>query len=494
MLLAHGRILCTLALPVKLLMTDALPSLSAAETPDTRPASERVLQFGTGALLRGLPDDVFHDANRAGWDGRAVMVGSTGSGRASALGEQDGLFTLVVRGLREGEPVDEAYVVGAVSRAIAASDDWPAVLDLASSPELRLVVSNTTEVGITDDPDDRRDGDPPRSFPGKLAAVLAARAEAFEYEGGGLDVLPCELIEGNGDRLREIVEAHAERWGLGPRFSEWLRREVRFCNTLVDRIVPGMPDDPDELFERLGYTDDLLTVAEPYRLWAIEGRPAHLGPLADVDGVVVTDDLTPYRERKVRILNGGHTSTVPTAILCGLDTVAEAMDDETVGAFIRRAILDEIVPSLDIDAEMAQSFAHAVIDRFANPFVAHALRDITFQQTAKLGVRVAPSIASYREKKGEVPPLLTFGVAAFLAAVRPGAVDGLSTDDAADDWRQRWAGVDPADADELLAFVRSALARWDLDEVPDVPEAVAAALAAIHRDGCREALAERLSR
>ncbi|PAP75390.1 tagaturonate reductase [Rubrivirga marina] len=474
---------------------DALPRLDAslAEAEPARP--ERVLQFGTGAFLRGFADPFVAEANASGaFDGRVVMVGSTGSGRAAALGAQDGLYTLCVRGLRDGEPVDETHLVTSVSRALAASADWDAVLALARSPELRLVVSNTTEIGITDDPDDRPDLDPPRSFPGKLAAALAARAEAHGYDGGGLVVLPCELIEGNGDRLREIVEAHAERWELGDAFRDWLDREVTFCNTLVDRIVPGNPDDADALFERLGYTDDLLTVTEPYRLWAIEGDDALADrlPLVGLDGVVVADDLTPYRERKVRILNGGHTATVPAAILCGLDTVSEALDDETVGTFVRRAILDEIVPSLRIDPTMAETFAHAVIDRFANPFVAHALRDITFQQTAKLGVRVAPSIREYVETHGEAPPLLCFGVAALLAAVRPDGADGLSADDAAGDWERRWADVDLADTDELRAFTVVALGRWDLDTVEGVPESVADALVAIERDGCRAALAARL--
>ncbi len=470
-----------------------LPALSADVAPARAAGPERVLQFGTGAFLRGFADALLDEAAADGEVGRVVMVGSTGSGRAAALDAQDGRYTLVVRGLRDGEPVDEARVVGSVSRALAASDDWDAVLDVARSPELRLVVSNTTEVGITDDPGDRPDLDPPRSFPGKLAAALAARAEAHGYEGGGLVVLPCELIEGNGDRLRQIVGAHAERWGLDARFVPWLDREVAFCNTLVDRIVPGAPDDPEALVERLGYTDDLVTVAEPYRLWAIEGvDAARLGALAGVDGVVVTDDLAPYRERKVRVLNGGHTATVPAAILCGLDTVAEALDDEAVGTFVRRAILDEIVPSLDLDPATAEAFAHDVIDRFANPFVAHALRDITFQQTAKLGVRVAPSVAGYRGKRGEAPPLLCFGVAALLAAVRPGAVDGLSPDDAAADWRRRWDGVDPADADALRALAADALGVWGLDAVGGVPEAVGDALVAIERDGCRAALAARL--
>ena len=462
-----------------------LPRLGRSVSPPLEALPERVLQFGTGALLRGLPDAFIDDANRAGCDvGRVVMVGSTGSGRAQVLGDQDGLYTLCVRGLREGERVDETRVIGSVSRAVAASDDWPAVLDLARSPGLALIVSNTTEVGIADDPEDRPDLDPPRSFPGKLAAVLSERAESVGYRGGDLIVLPCELIDGNGDRLREIVLAHAERWRLDSRFAGWLDRAVTFCNTLVDRIVPGTPDDLPALYERMGYTDALLTVAEPYRLWAIEGDAdlAARLPLSGLDGVVVTDDLAPYRDRKVRILNGGHTATVPTALLCGLSTVGAAMADDVVGPFIRRLIRDEIVPSLDIDLAMAAAFADDVIERFANPFVDHALRDITFQQTAKLGVRVAPSVRRYREKMEEAPPLLCVGVAAFLSATRPGVVSGLATDDATDDWRTRWEGVDPTDEAALRAFAAAALRMWDLDIVA---EPVSDALVAIERDGCR---------
>lgn len=428
------------------------------------------------------------DANRADrLGGRVVMVGSTGSGRTAALAEQDGRYTLCIRGLRDGRPVDEARVIASVSRALAASEAWAAVLDLARSPDLRLVVSNTTEVGIADDPDDRRDLDPPRSFPGKLTAVLATRAEAVGFDGGDLIVLPCELIEGNGDRLREIVLAHAERWGLDPRFHDWLDRSVTFANTLVDRIVPGTPDDASDLNARLGYTDALLTVAEPYRLWAIEGDAALAErlPLTGLDGVVVTEDLTPYRERKVRILNGGHTATVPTALLCGLTTVAEAMADDDVGAFVRRLVCDEIVTSLDIDPAMAAAFATDVLDRFANPFVRHALRDITFQQTAKLGVRVLPSVHGYVRTWGEAPSLLAFGVAAFLAATRPGVFPDGPADDASADWARRWA-----EADDLRAFAHDALAALD----PDLPglggfgDLVADALVAIDRDGCRAAL------
>lgn len=469
---------------------------------------ERVLQFGTGAFLRGFVEPFVEDANRAGvLNGRVVMVGSTGSGRAARLNEQDGLYTLYERGREDGRTVDEAWIIGAVSRAVASVGHWSDVLACARAPELVLVVSNTTEVGITLDEGDRLDLDPPRSFPGKLAAVLYERARAFDFDPArGLVVLPCELIEANGDTLREIVRTLAERWALDPNFLAWLDEAVIFCNTLVDRIVPGMPEDgeAEALFERLGYRDDLLTVAEPYRLWAIEGDDdlkARL-PLAEGDpGLVVAEDITPYRERKVRILNGGHTSTAPAALLCGMKTVGEAVGDPLVGRFIRRVVLDEIVPSLDIDPEMARSFAHDVLERFANPFIRHDLLGITFQQTAKMRVRVAPSIRGYAEKRSAAPPSLAFGFACFLLFQHPDVgppAEARPADDAADDWRDRWADVDRNDPEALRGFVASVCAdeaRWGsrLSALPGFVGAVAEHLVRATRDGVPAALEAHLN-
>lgn len=450
--------------------------------------------------MRGLPDAFIDEANRTGrFHGGVVMVASTGSGRTELMEQQDGLYTLCVRGLRDGQEVDETHVVTSISRVLSAATEWEAVRELARSQSLALIVSNTTEVGISDDPDDRRTLNPPRSFPAKLADVLATRAEAFDYEGGGLVVLPCELIEANGERLAALVRRHARRWHLDERFFDWLDRSVVFANTLVDRIVPGTPDDPAALFERLGYTDALLTVAEPYRLWAIEGDAALEArlPFAGLDGVVVTHDLAPYREQKVRILNGGHTAFVAAALLCGLETVREAVEDDLLGRFVERLVLDEIVPSLDLDPAATERFARDVLDRFANPFIRHELLGITFQQTAKLGVRTIPSVVRFAQKRGAPPPLLAFGVAAFLASTRPGVLpDRRPKDDAEASWQTRWADVDPSDAAALRRFTAAALSTtWetDLSAVPGFAERVADALVAIERDGCRVALQAHLS-
>jgi tagaturonate reductase len=469
---------------------------------------EKAVQFGTGAFLRGFVDHFVDAANRQGrFNGRVVAVGSTGSGRDRAFTDQDGLYTLVARGLEGGVAREELRIVASVSRALSAATEWDAVLEVARSPELEIVFSNTTEVGITLDEGDQPELSPPRSFPGKLTRFLYERARAFEYAADrGVVVVPCELIEDNGPRLREIVRALATRWALDARFLPWLDAAVPFANTLVDRIVPGAPagDEGEALAERLGYRDELLTTCEPYRLFAIEGDDALRARLgfADADpGVVVTDDVRPFRERKVRLLNGTHTISVPLALLAGCETVREAVTHESVGPFIRRVMLEETVPTLgDPDAE---AFAHAVLDRFGNPHVRHALLDITLQATMKMRVRVVPTIQRHVERTGRAPALLTLGFAAFLLyargelqARRKGAGLSVPVDDQGDRLRALWEthapGASAGDAG-LAAFVRETLADaslWgsDLTALPGFEPAVRDALARLMSDGVARTL------
>ncbi len=446
---------------------------------------ERVLQFGTGAFLRGFADYFIDCANRKGaFNGRVVVVGSTGSGRTQRFNAQDGLYTLCVRGREHGEIVDRQQVITAVSRALSARDQWPDVLVCARNPDLSVVISNTTEVGITYDATDRPDLNPPRSFPGKLTAWLYERARAFMYDPNkGVTVLPCELIDDNGEVLYDIVQRLAMRWNLGTAFLRWLEEANTFHNTLVDRIVPGTPQDAEALYQQLGYHDALLTVAEPYRLWAIEaeGTAQSRFPLSGVDpGIVVTSDIEPYRERKVRILNGVHTITVPLALLSGLHTVGEAMEDAVVSSFVQRVLHQEIVPSLESDSQQAQAFGEAVLDRFRNPFIRHMLLDITFQQTAKLGVRVLPSLLSYVRKYNTLPPALTFGFACFLLLQHPDhRPEGLRDDDAAEYWKEVWDDVylaDEAQVQQAVATVTRDAARWgtNLDALPQFTDGVVA--------------------
>ncbi len=466
---------------------------------------ERAVQFGTGAFLRGFVEYFVDAANRTGaFDGRIVVIGSTGSGRDDIVNSQDGLYTLVTEGIENGRPVREFRLIASISRALSASAEWNEVLQLARNPEICLVFSNTTEVGITLDPDDEL-ADPPRSYPGKLTAFLYERARTFAYSAGsGLTIVPCELIERNGDKLREIVSELAERWNLGSQFHQWLTTSAVFCNTLVDRIVPGSPapDRREELDELIGYHDALLTVAEPYRLFAIEAPKSDLASLrfADADGnVVLTDDVEPYRLRKVRLLNGAHSLLAPVALQCGADTVYDAMSDDVIGAYLRRTMYDELVCSLD--APNAAQFARDVIERFTNPYLAHALFDITLHGTMKMKVRVVPSIVELAEKEKRVPELIAFGFAAWILFLRGdlqrrrvASSLPVPADDQAEPIRQLWTrGVAPS---EIARIVCADTSIWgvDLTTVGGFTDAVANHLTRMTDAGVRSALSELLFR
>jgi tagaturonate reductase len=457
----------------------------AAPDPALLDLPERAVQFGTGALLRGFVDDFLHRANEQGlFGGRVVAVGSTGSTRDRALRDQDGLYTLAVEGIVAGRPVQECRIIASVSRALSAASEWDEVLALARAPLLQFVFSNTTEVGIALDPADARDAAPPPSFPAKLTRFLYERAREFEYDpSAGVIVVPCELIESNGDTLRALVLTLADRWALGDAFTRWVEQSIRFCNTLVDRIVPGTPrgEDATRLAEMLGYEDALSTTCEPYRLFAIEGGEDLRERMrwTSVDpAILVVPDIAPYRERKVRLLNGAHSTLAPVALLVGCETVRDAATHPALGPFLRHVMFDEIVPTLD--AEGAQGFAEAVLDRFRNPFIRHALMDITLQATMKMRVRVVPSIVEYGARTGRAPQSLAFGFAAFLLYMRGEhqagrRARGLSVpaDDGAARLTKHWtdAGDDEA---RLARAVCGDIELWatDLSAVPGFVDAV----------------------
>ena len=468
---------------------------------------ERAVQFGTGALLRGLIDAILDEANRRGhFDGRVVAIGSTGSGRDEIINRQDGLFTLVAHGLERGSPGRDCRVIGAVSRAISAHDQWEAVLQCARNPLLELIFSNTTEVGIVLDEGDASGAGVlvPRSFPGKLTRFLDERARTFAYSPDkGVVVVPCELIEQNGNALRDIVLVLAERWMLGPQFTRWLKESVHFCNTLVDRIVSGAPE-PDErqrLEEEFGYTDDMITICEPYQFLAIEGDEklrARLRFARSDLGVIVVDDVRPYRERKVRLLNGGHTILASLALLAGCETVREAVEHEALGQFLRRAMLDELVPSLDVPG--AAAFAREVLERFSNPYVHHDLRDITLHGGTKMRVRVVPSILEYAARAGHAPPCMALGFAAYLLFARGdrhgrhGAPATPAPQDVVGERvRITWSSLGDAGRRSPMRFVRAVCADdelWgtDLTAVTGFSELVADHLLRMDRDGPRAAV------
>lgn len=433
---------------------------------------EKIMQFGTGGFLRAFADYFIDEANRQGvFDGRVVMVGSTGSKRTSILNEQGGLYTVRVQGLKEGEVIEEHRVIGSVSRALAASDDWAEVVKLAQSPDLEFVISNTTEVGVVYDAGDSYTNGAPRSFPGKLAAVLYERARHFSYsQDRGLIILPCELITDNGAALKSLVIRMAESWELGRKFIDWVDTSVHFCNTLVDRIVPGTPGKEalDGLYDTLGYTDGLLTNAEVYNLWPIEAPDNVLKRITFASanpGVVLTADVHPYKERKVRILNGAHTSSVPVAFLAGEETVLGMMQNSMTAGFVEHVMMHNIVPSLDVPG--GTEFAEEVLDRFRNPFLRHKLIDITWQSTSKWRLRLLPSILHYYRKNDALPLHICVGFAAYLVFMRgkeerDGIVYGEWNgkaypvrDDQAGFYLKAWKGVDVEDKEAIHAFVTS---------------------------------------
>lgn len=452
---------------------------------------ERVLQFGSGRFLRGFTDSFIDRANREGsYQGRVVIVQSTGEGRRDLLHEQDGLYTLWLRGLVAGQRVDSIEVISAVSRTLGAAREWERVLECARSPDLEVVVSNTTELGLVLDPEDRLELDPPRSYPGKLTAVLFERFRSLDGDPGkGLVVIPCELVDNNGAVLRDLVRELARRWKLGAGFERWLDEHNVFCSSLVDRIVTGNPalEELPSLEKRLGYRDEMLVVAEVYSLWAIRGEEAvrrRLGFARANPSVQIAEDIQPFRERKIRILNGTHTVSAPVAYLTGKQTVLEALEDPLLAAFVEGLMREEIAPTLEVDPDTVPRFIAEVLDRFRNPFLKHRWVDITWQSTSKLRIRVLPTLLRYQSLNGALPRRVCFGFAAHLAFMRgveerEGLILGRLgselypiNDDHAPFYLECWREAVPAqESDAFDRLVRRVCARtelWgrDLSEVP----------------------------
>ncbi|MBN8820938.1 MULTISPECIES: tagaturonate reductase [unclassified Spirosoma] len=390
--------------------------------PNHQQLPERVLQFGTGVLLRGLPDYFIDKANRQGiFNGRIVVVKSTDGGDMTAFARQDNLYTLCIRGVENRELVEQNIVCSAISRVLSAKQQWSEVLQVATSPDLQIVLSNTTEVGIQLVQDDIRQS-PPESFPGKLLAVLYARYKAFNGDPTkGLVIVPTELIPDNGTKLEAILLELAHRNALEGAFIDWLESANTCCNSLVDRIVPGRPDPATQhaLTEQLGYEDDLLTISEVYRLWAIEGDEQVQNVLsfhkAD-ENIFIRPNIDLFRELKLRLLNGTHTLSCGLAFLSGFDTVREAMEDEILSAFISGVMLGELIPGIPypVDEKAAQRFGFQVLDRFRNPFIEHRWLAITMQYSAKMQMRNIPTLLHYYKQLDVTPRYITLGFAAYL--------------------------------------------------------------------------------
>ena len=387
--------------------------------------TERVLQFGEGNFLRGFVDWMIDRLNKEnGGDYGVVLVQPLANGLIDMINEQDGLYSLYLRGLQNGEKVEETRVVDCVTRGINPFADTDAFFECAKNPDLRFIVSNTTEAGIEYKPNQDSSDFAGLTFPGRLTLFMKKR---FDEGLNGFILFPCELIDKNGDCLKECVLKYSKDWGYGAEFEKWVNEENHFTNTLVDRIVTGYPrDTAKQMEESFGYLDNVIDTAEIFHLWVIEGdkKYAEEIPFHKIGlNVLWTDDVTPYKKRKVRILNGAHTMMVLAAHLAGLETVREAMDDELVFSFMKQGIFEEIIPTLDLPKEELEQFANDVIERFQNPFIKHYLLIISLNSFSPSQLIVLPSVLGYIKEKGSEPKRIVFSLAALIAFYRTDAAN-----------------------------------------------------------------------
>lgn len=374
---------------------------------------ETVIQFGTGNFLRGFADCFIDKMNRQGiYDGKIVIVSPTDSKTVDILVSQNCKYNLYLRGIENGREISERTEIDAVSRAINPYADFKGFLCLAHNPDFRFIISNTTEAGIEYVPDNKFEDRPAKAFPAKLTQLLYER---FKAELNGFIILACELIDNNGKELEKCVLKYAKQWKLGEDFYKWIISENKFCNTLVDRIVTGYPkDEAESLFKEIGYTDKLLNTAEIFHLWVIEGCFEDELPLKKAGfNVIWTDDVTPYKKRKVRVLNGAHTSMVFPAMLVGIETVGECLNDELINGYLRESLFKCIIPALG-ENDGNTAFANAVLERFANPYIKHRLKSISLNSVSKFSVRVLPTILDYKSINGAYPKPLVFSLACLI--------------------------------------------------------------------------------
>lgn len=392
---------------------------------------EKVLQFGTGVLLRALPDYFIDKANKQGiFNGRVVVVKSTDSD-SSDFDKQDGLYTICVRGVENGKTIEENIINASISRVLGAKTEWKRILECAHNPEMKIIISNTTEIGIQLVQDDIT-SEPPISFPGKLLAFLYERFKAFNGSAAsGMVIVPTELITDNGNKLESIVLELAHRNNVDFKFIEWLENHNTFCNTLVDRIVPGKPntDETKKLETALGYVDHLLTMSEVFRLWAIQGNKKVKDVLSfcKVDeGVVIAPDITLFKELKLRLLNGTHTFNCGLAFLSGFNITREAITDKIFSVFAKNLMQREIAKAIpyEIDVKVKEEFANRVFERFCNPFIDHQWLSITVQYTSKMKMRNVPLLLCHYELNDYPPLHMATGFAGFLLFMKATKKEG----------------------------------------------------------------------
>lgn len=434
---------------------------------------EKIIQFGTGNFLRGFADYFIDSLNKQGlYDGKTVIVSPTDSENVKKINEQNGKYHLILRGIENGREICEMTEINSVSRAVNPYRDFRAFLSLAENPDMRFIISNTTEAGICFDDSCSFDDKPASSFPGKLTQLMYKR-----YQKGleGFVILACELIDDNGRKLKDCVLQYAEKWGLGENFKNWIKEKNRFCNTLVDRIVTGYPkDEAEEIFKKSGFLDMLLDTAEPYNLWVIEGDYEQELPLKKGGfNVIWTDDVSPYKKMKVRILNGSHTSLVFPSLLCGVETVGDSLKDSLLNDYLHACLFDCILPTLGVNTENMK-FASSVLERFANPYIRHLWRSISLNSVSKFTVRVLPAIKDYYQKNENLPKVLVFSLSCLI---------------------KYYKDYEPNDSKAVVDYIKThdtgeilkKAALWG-EDLSFMTEIVNESLAEINKDGIREAV------
>ena len=455
----------------------------------------KIMQFGEGNFLRAFVEWIIQDLNDKGAiDAGVAVVQPMPFGRVNELAAQDGLYTLRLEGIDNGENVKKSQVIDVIGDCVNPFTEYEKFLKYGESEDLQVIISNTTEAGIAVDPDDTDFTNCPKSYPGKLLALLKRRYDHFKGDmGKGLAIIPCELIDDNGDELYRCLTELAKINKMDAKFIEWMQNANHFTSTLVDRIVPGYPrNEIEAIQEETGYIDNNVVKGEIFHLWVLKKEP-HIQKVFPADktglNVIFADDIHPYKQRKVKILNGSHTAMVPVAYLCGIDTVGEAVNDPIIGKFVRDFVFEEVNPTINLPQDQMVAFANSVIERYRNPYIRHELMSIALNSTTKFKTRLLPTLVDYVKIKGKLPNRLLFAFAALVEfhKGKRGNEDIALKDDPEylAKWKELWAGFG-GDYNKLAKDALGLTEAWDMDMNglhPEITATVAKYLKAMDTKG-----------
>ena len=489
----------------------SLPKINEVEKKVVRPV--KVMQFGEGNFLRAFVDWIINSVNKAGsFDGGVVVVQPMPFGRVKELNEADDLYTLYLQGLQDGKAVRVHEVIKTIQDALNPFEEYDKYLKYAESDDLQVVISNTTEAGIAFDPNDTDFSKCPNSYPGKLLAFLKRRYDAGKK---GLYIIPCELIDHNGATLKEVLVKLANHLNMDAKFVKWVEEENKYFNTLVDRIVPGYPrDNAAEFQQDLGYQDQNMVVGEIFHLWCIDAQTVedknvqkkNLEELKNLLGtekaglnVLFVDSIVPYKQRKVKILNGSHTALVPVSYLAGIDTVRETIEDAELGKYVKDFIFDEVIPTIDIPHDQMVAYSNSVLERYMNPYVRHELMSIALNSVTKFKERDLPTVLQYIERTGKLPQHGLFSLAALISFYKGVRVIDNNAPIALNDdpkfiefFKNQWASYDgtKAGAKKIVVATLGMADHWgqDLNKIAGVTDFVTEALYAQQTMSMRDAI------